>query len=201
MSIEHKNITDPNIHDLKGYGAALVHTSPHKAPDGAGYKLVWTYAGGIVYGEMDILGNTTAKAMTAAVDPTLNTNTDYVKMSGAGFPWAASHQEYVTFTGSDLVIQVAGTYMINFWSSIKVAAINTFIGVKYSVNNTIPYSVQKIVGQSTTANDIKNLSASGIIANLAVGDTISLYLASTATTNVTVQDAGMIVSLMHELMP
>src|SRR5574340_1148238 len=78
MSIEHKLITDPNIHDPKGYAAALTHQSPHKAPDGlGGHNLRWTYGAGIVYGEMDVQNNVTAKAMTAAVDPTLNTNSDY----------------------------------------------------------------------------------------------------------------------------
>jgi len=199
MATEHKNIIEADLHNPKGYSTAVDHQALHREPDGlGGSKVAWKFPMGTVYGEMDIIGNTTAKSMTAAADATLNTDSDYVKLSGTGFPWSASHQDRITFTGSEFVAQYAGDYYISFWASIKVAAINTFIGIKYALNDTTPYSPQKIIDQAVTANDICTLSATGIIANLAVGDTISIYIASTVSTNITVTDAGVTAIMLHE---
>ena len=197
MSNEHKDITDPNIHPPKGFAAASNGQSPTKS-DGLG-ELIWTYPGGGVFGQMDIIGNTTAIAVSAATDTTLNTDANYVKITGAGAPWVATHQRFVTFVTDKLQVQVPGIYFINFWCSGVISANNTRIAIKFAVNDTAPYSVPKLATRSTEVNDTRNLAASSIITSLAVNDSLSLYVAASGATNVTLQDAGFSVILLRHI--
>lgn len=94
-----------------------------------------------------------------------------------------------------MTVPFAGYYTLDFWGSFKIASINNFIGVKFAVNSTL--STQKVVTQSSTANDIKSLTAMSIIGPLAANDAISLYIAGTIGTNVTLQDAGLLIRYLH----
>ena len=165
--------------------------------DGAGSG-VWAHGINNTHGQMAIIANSTAKAMSAAADATLNTNTDYVKMTGAAFPWADNYSHGVTFSTDKFVLAQPGYYIVSFWGAFLVAAINTFIGIKYAINDTTPYSVQKLISQSSTANDYINLSATSIIGPVAANDTISMYLASSNATNITLKDGGLMVAHLHE---
>lgn len=196
MSIQHAAITDPDIHEVKGAAAAT--TRQVLMANGTGSA---AFANNFFncHGQIGIISNTTAKAMTAAVDPTLNTDTDYTKMTGVAFPWAVTYVDNVTFdaTNDQFTLPFSGYYLVSFWGSFKVAAINTFIAAKYAINNTIPYSSQKLISQSTTANDIKTLSATSIIGPVVASDVLSFYLASTNATNITLQDGGVMVGYIH----
>lgn len=195
MAIQHSAITsDADLHEPKGAGSATsrqVLTS-----NGAGGT---TFANGLMntHSQVGIISNTTAKAVAAAADATLNTNTDYTKMTGAAFPWTVSYTDNISFATDQFTLPYGGYYLVSFWGSFKVAAINTFMGIKYAINNTAPYSVQKLITQSTTANDIKSLSATSIIGPVSANDTLSFYIASTNATNITLQDGGVMVGYLH----
>lgn len=191
MAIEHKDITEPNIHEPKG--ASTANSGQVYTADGLGSGN-WKYTSNSCHGEMSIINNATATAVVAAVDPTLNTDTDYVKVTAG---WGAPHLHNVTFNIDELVVSVSGHYDISFWSSIKIPAINNFIGIKYAVNDSAPYSLQKIVSQSTTANDYRNLSGHGAI-DLTAGDTLSVYIAGSKTDNLVIEEAGLSIILLHE---
>lgn len=195
MAIQHNAITsDADLHDVKGAGSAT--TRQMLASNGAGGTtfidtLVNTHA------QASITGNATAKAMTAAVDPTLATDTDYVKMTGASFPWSAIYTDNMPFTTDQFILPYTGYYMVSFWGTFKIAAINTFMAVKYAINNSTPYSVQKLITQSATANDLRSLSAMSIVGPVTAGSTLSFYLASSTSTNITLQDGGVFVGYLH----
>lgn len=197
MSNEHKDILDPNIHPPKGFAAASACQVLTKSTvDGS---VQWIYPGGNVFGQMDVSGNTTAIAVPAAADSTLSTDSDYVKITGAGAPWSATHQRLMTFDVDKLQVQVPGIYLINFWCSGTISANNTRISIKFSTNDTAPYSVQRLTTRSTEVNDTRNLAAHSIVTELSVNDTLSLYVAANNATNVTLQDAGFSAILLRHL--
>ena len=191
MPIEHKNITDPNIHEP--LGVATADSGDMYVANGAGSG-TWQKSSMNAHGEMTVTNNTTATVITAAADATLNTDTDYVKITAG---WGAPHAHGVTFNVDELVAPVNGHYEVAFWSSIKVPSINNFIGIKYAVDDSTPYSLQKIVSQSVSANDYKNLSGHGGI-DLTTGQTVSVYIAGTKTDNLVIEEAGVSLRLLHE---
>lgn len=194
MAIEHVDIPDGERHEPKG--ASTATAGQIWVADGLGSG---TFENTIrnCHGQMNIVANTTAKTITAAVDSTLNTNTDYVKMTGAAFPWVNYYAHNVNFSTDKLILGFAGYYMISFWGAFKMADNNQFIGIKYAINDTTPYSVQKLVGRAGTANDIESISAVAIVGPVNANDTLSMYLAGTISGNVTLQDGGLMVTYLH----
>lgn len=186
------NFTSESIGEPKGVGAAeagQVHIA-----DGAGSGS-WEYNLGNVHADAIIASNTTVSAVTAASDVTLATDSDYIKVVAG---WSLAHARNMTLNVDELVIGVAGEYFITFWADIKVPLNNNFVGVKYAINDTTPYSNRKVIAQSSTTNDFLNLSASGIVASLSVNDTLSIYIAGTKSDNLVVQEAGLIAFMLHE---
>jgi hypothetical protein len=218
MTIEHNVITDPEIHEPKGASTAGIRTQ--YVSDGAGSGswiepepkgaasatlnelYVADGAGGGAFrktslashAQMVLTNNVAVTAVVAAVDPTLNTDTDYVKITAG---WASSHVAGITFNVDELVADVSGDYMINFWAAVKIPNTNSFTALKYAIDDTPPYSLQKIVTQSSTANDYRNIFASGIV-TLTVGQTVSVYTASSKTNNLVYEEAGLQMTLIHE---
>lgn len=194
MAIEHKNIADPNIHPPKGFGGAA--TDSFLTKNGLG-EVVWAVPSGSALGQLNITGNNTARSIAAAIDPNLQTDADYIKMSGIGFPWSSSFLSKVSFDIDQFQIQVPGHYRLDFWSSLRVAINNRFVGVRFARNGVL--APQRLITRSTEAADIRNIAASAIIDNLEIGDTISLWVAANAATDITLQDAGFSLTLLKHL--
>lgn len=195
MAIQHSAITnDADLHEPKGAGSAT-NRQVLMANGTGGTSFTNSFFN--THSQVGINSNTTAKATAAAADATLNTSSDYTKMTGAAFPWAITYTDNISFTTDEFTLPYAGYYLVSFWGTFKVAAINTFMGIKYAINNTAPYSTQKLVTQATTANDIKSVSATSIIGPITAGSTLSFYLATTTATNVTLQDGGIMVGYIH----
>ena len=225
MSIQHSLITDPNIHEPKGAASATsgtIYTSDGLgsgtwqkvdslsikglAGDGGDSNLELVTDGTegyvlktrAVYGSMVITGNTNAFAMTAAVDSTLNTNSDYVLFTGTGAPWAASGLEFggLAFSVDRLTIPTTGVYKIDLWSTITGFPTNTAkISVKYRVNGGA-FSTRHPIVKSNSSGDAGNLNGFGLI-SLNAGDYIQLYLASTATGGLTFLDVNTTLNLIR----
>lgn len=191
MAVEHVDATDPEIHEPKGISAAA--DGQVYVADGIGAG-DWLDNIHNVHADMEITGNTTAIAVTAATDSTLATDSDYTKVSTG---WTLLHGDGITFNVDELVVPVAGDYEVTFWASLQIASNNTTVGVKYAVNDTTPYSARKVLQRSDAANDITNMSATGMVAGLVASDTISVYIAADVTGNVTIKEAGLIVKLIH----
>ena len=191
MSIEHKDIPDANLHEPRG--AATATDREMYVADGAGSGS-WQRSAMSDHAEMTITNNSTATVVTAAVDSTLNTDSDYVKITAS---WGESHSHGILFSTDKLVVAVDGHYDLAFWSSIKIPTINNFVGIKYAINDGTPYSLQKLVSQSSTGNDYRNFAGHGG-ATLSVGDTISVYIAASKSDNIVVEEAGISLSLRHE---
>lgn len=219
MTIEHNVITDPEIHESKGVSSAAAGrvyvadgagsgswiipepkgtdtaaVDEMYVADGAGSG-AWKANIQGNHGEMVITNNASPTAVIAAADSTLNTDSDYAKITAN---WALSHALGVSFSTDKMVCAVTGDYIVSFWAAIKIPSTNNFIGVKYAINDTTPYSSQKIVSQSSTTNDYRNVFASGM-ATLTAGDTVSVYVAGSKSDNLIVEEAGLQLTLLHEI--
>lgn len=192
MTIEHSAIPDADLHQPKG--AATADTKTVLVADGLG-GTSWERQQLSDHAQMAVINNATATVVAAAVDSTLNTDTDYVKITAG---WSQTHGVGITFNVDELVVPVDGHYQIHFWADVLIPTINNFVGIKYAVNDTAPYSTQKIKSQSSTANDYRNLSGSGYL-TLTAGDTVSVYIAASKADNLVVEEAGMVLYLAHEV--
>jgi hypothetical protein len=193
LSIQHAALEDPQIHEPKG--ASTATAGQVWVSDGAGSG-AFSDTFENVHGQMNILSNTTALTLVAAADATLNTNTDYQKVTGAGGPWVNTYTHNISFTTSDsLTLTRGGYYIVSFWASIKVASTNNFIGVKYGINGSL--STQKLVTQSSSANDRRNLSAVAIVGPVTANDVLSMHVAGTIGTAITFEDAGLMAAYIH----
>jgi len=163
--------------------------------DGAGSG-AWKH-GTDIHGEMVVTGFTTSLAVPLAVDPTLATDTDYIKITAASM-WSAGHLDGITFNIDELVAPVDGTYELNFWASIEVAVTSTLIGVKYAIDDATPYSTRKILNKAKTASDVNNIFGVGFVGLLTAGQTVSMYIAADTASGVIVREAGLTMKLLEE---
>jgi len=192
MAIEHKDIPDAELHEPKG--AAGAAAGDMFIADGAGSGS-WQASIMSNHGQMTITNNATATSVTGAVDATLNTDTDYVKITAG---WGDAHVHGVTFNTDELVCAIDGHYEVSFWASIKIPQNNNFVGIKFSINDSTPYSPQKLVSQSATTDDYRNMMGNSGV-DLTAGDTISIYVAASKTDSLVVEEAGLTLQLTHEL--
>ena len=190
---EHSTLTGASLHEPKGADTAAIREI--FVADGAGSG-TWQKSLLSSHGEMVIETSVTATNTSAAADSTLNTDTDYTKVTAG---WSAGHLLGVTFNADEIVVPVDGDYYIAFWADIKVPKNNNFVGIKYAVNDGTPYSTRKLVSQSKTTNDFLNLAGMGMVASMAAGDTISVCIASSQADALIVQEAGLMCFLLHEV--
>lgn len=190
MAIEHKDIPDVDLHEPKGAASATANTLLAATGTGATAFRRWQHTD---HAQMVITNNSTPIAIPAAADPTLNTDSDYVKIATN---WSSTHGLGITFNIDELQVAVDGHYLIHFWADLLVPLNNNFIGIKYAVNDTAPYSLQKLKTQSVTTNDYKNISGSGYL-TLSANDTLSVYIAASKADNIVVEEAGFVAYLAH----
>lgn len=147
------------------------------------------------YADMQIANNAIPFPLTAAADPTLNTTSQYVLLTGPGAPFSNTITNGVTFSTDKLTVSTAGVYRVTFWAGISLFPSNTAkIAIKFKLNNTT-FATRKVVTKSTANGDYGNLAASALI-TLAANDYIQLYIASDVTGNVNLADANLILDLI-----
>lgn len=221
MAIEHANIPESGLHEPKGASTASVDTTyvsdgsgsgswkkvdanalqgTVQNSDEAGLSLVTDGAGGVktsilpgtARASMNLTQNTIATPVTAASDSTLATNSDYTEVAlSFGFT-----QVQDVGTGSNsLTIQVPGTYRIDFWANAKSSVNSTTVAVKFAVNGT-NFVNRRPKLRLPNANDMDNFSGSGLH-TFVEGDVIKLYIASSTTGNITIEDAAFSISLLE----
>lgn len=220
MTIQHAAIADPNIHEPKGIASAASNTAYISNGAGSGVwkqvdstalkglagdagssnkRLVTDGANGFTmkanacHGQMTISNNTTNFPMVAAVDPTLQTTSDYVLFTGLGAPWAGEQLFSQTFSVDRITVQESGIYNIQAICNISgYPNINAFIGGRFRINGGA-FSPRNTVSKSNSAGDSGNLIGGGM-SQLNAGDFVQIYLASSHTGNLIIRNA--VVSLI-----
>lgn len=181
--------------DLVNVNVDLNQTNRLLASDGAGNVITIIDK---AYGVMAITDNTTGFAVTAAVDSTLNTDTDYVVFSGTGAAWAGESLFGVTYSSDRLTIVTPGVYRLDFWADLTGFPNNMGkIAVKYKVNGTT-LGPRKVQAKSNSAGDSGNLNGFGLL-TLNAGDYVQVALASSHTGNVILNSANLTLSLVRQI--
>lgn len=139
-----------------------------------------------IWGQRTITNNTTVKAMTAAVDPTLSTNSDYSQVTGIFSALPDGIVNGVTQQTNSMLINTTGPYEIKVWSSFTSSVNNTNVSFKFAINGVIQTARRPRARVGTTGDRV-SVSAHGYI-NLTAGDVVSLWIASDQTANITIED-------------
>lgn len=149
------------------------------------------------YGQINISNNSTTLAVTAAVDPTLATNSDYDQVIGIWDAIPHGFNNGVTQQASSFTMARKGVYRIAMWSSVTTSVNNSNVAFKFAVNGVINLQrrPRAFIG---SANDRKNVSAHGF-AELNAGDVITLWVACDKTANVLIEDCVFSVNEMRSL--
>lgn len=139
------------------------------------------------FGTRSITQNTTPIAFTAAADPTLSDNDDYIQIEGIFNPLPDGASYGVVQQENSVVINRAGDYTIELWATCGSSVNNTALAFKFGVDGSIGLGRRpKLFIRNSTEQH--SLSAFGYH-HFDAGAIITLYAASTKTANITVEDA------------
>lgn len=205
-NIQHRDMVSADVHEPK-------HISDSTSADAG--KVITPSTGGsselryltpsevgvnFIYGEAALDVNTATTAVSAATDASLYTTSDYVQLnSNAGrLPGVyLDHANAVTFnsTTNGLIIPVSGDYRVSFWMNIKSDTNNSKIGVKAKENGSW---CNFTVKHDIAALDRVQLISGSLITDLAVGNEVTLWLASDKAASLTIQDMRFYVELLKE---
>lgn len=143
-------------------------------------------ASGVHYGNRTITNNAALIAKTAATDPTLISNTDYTQITAIWDAIPSGINRGITQQANSFTVSRTAAYQIEVWASLKAAANNTDIAFKFAVNGVI-----SLVRRPRVRLDINTnwyaIAAHGQVA-LTAGDVVTLWMACTTSTNVTIGD-------------
>ena len=192
---QHKDLTGTDLHELKGMAAAsggAGDVGKVAASNGAGgstvRKLTPTEVGIVEhYGQLTISNNAVVTAVTAAVDSTLSTNTDYIQVSSEFDTIPHGINVGVTQQTDSLTATVAGDYRVDLWVDSASSINSTTIAFKFAVNGTISLT-RRPKNFMRNAGEFHNSGAFGFV-TLAVGQIVTLHMASDNTANITLEDA------------
>lgn len=224
-TVQHRDIPDAQLHEPKGVltasqgqvyvangggsGAwAKVGSDVLKGLSGdgglSGKKVISDGANGFImrtdaaYGSMVITANTNAFAVTAAVDATLATTSDYTLFTGTGAPWGNENLFGVSFLTDRLIVPVTGIYEIHAWANISQYPSNTAkVAMRYRINASGAFSSRYPISKSNSAADAGNLNGFGLIP-LNANDFIQLYFASTAGGGLIIQSMNTMLKLIRQ---
>ena len=201
MAIEHNAITDPEIHEAKGHAAAALNTILTKNAAGVSeYQDISAVVrkATIHYGAIEIGTNTTAHAVVAAADSTLNTDTDYTRLyASPATVWTPGLADGTVVGTDEIVVSDAGVYKIELYLSFR-SPNNSDTAFKFAINGTAPFSTRKLLRSATSASDWGVASGQGIV-QLSAGDSVSIQVACTVTGNIIVDSSTMILTELVEL--
>lgn len=192
MTIEHKNISDENLHEPKGVASASADEAYLADGEGSG---AWTPVAlksdiALSVGSMIVNGNTNVLAVPSSSDPTLETPSDYM-MYTEGVEAGQSIGTGVTFNTNGLDVSKDGKYLLSASLSFKAttATVPNLVSFTVSTDDTsssfIPFYAKHSVSSSgdvIQANFLKIIS-------LTSGDSVTLWIASENAANIIVEYA------------
>lgn len=138
------------------------------------------------YGQLNISNNTTSIAVTAAVDSTLKTNSDYSQVISIWDAVPHGENNGVTQQTNSITVVNSAVYRIDFWSNVSSDVNNTKIAVKFAVDGVIGL-VRRPAARASTSGIFYNLSAHGFV-SLNAGQVITLVHAADKTAAITWED-------------
>lgn len=138
------------------------------------------------FGQLNATNNSNTLTLPAAVDPTLNSTSDYSQVVTAWQTPPYGVNNGVTQNAASLTINKTAVYKILVWASISGSNSNTNVAFKFAVNGVISLN-RKPWGRLGTAGDKIMLAAHGIH-TLNSGDVITLWAAADGAQILTIHD-------------
>jgi hypothetical protein len=185
MTIQHRLISDPDLHEPKGIASSAANKVYVADGEGSGS---WEFPPASVFGEIYIDIGVTTQTLSAA--------SAYAKLN----PTAEWTQGIVSGLTSDptngyLTLTQAGKYEVTFWIVLDTAAISatSTYKFKYAINDVINGRTLSIKKYTNGAERL-TLSATGYLSLDTAGSTLSIQVAgddTSSSTNITVIDAGL----------
>lgn len=224
MAIQHKDIADEERHEPKGAsdaGLGSVYISDGQGSgiwkkmdvsslsglfgDGnsANRKVLTDGAGSFrlasdaVYVEMGITSNAVPFAIGVATNPSLDVTGEYVQLAGVGAPWGGGLGSEAGYLTNKVNVGVNGIYRVSLLATVVgFPSASARVGFKIRTTNGVtPFIRSKAVLQATATNSVEQ-SALDELVNLVAGDELTVWVASTVTGNITVQEMSLIAQLI-----
>lgn len=139
------------------------------------------------YGQLNITNSSAVIAVTAAVDPTLLTNSDYKQVTGVWDAVPHGLNRGITQQTNSFTVGVGGHYYIEAWMTLSSNQANNNLAIRFAVNGVISL-VRRPRTKVNQAADRINLSAHGFVP-FNTGDVVTLWIASDKSANITIEDA------------
>lgn len=217
MAIEHKDIEDPQLHEPKEIAAANngeVYVAdgalsgnwerlPSSSIDTTGAVIGqlfvadgsgsgdWEDSGGTVYGQMDILNNTTIIVLPANID--FDDPTNYSQVTGIWSAPLSLTNSGISFSSDSLTVPLDGTYRIEFWTSFTIPN-NSDVAFKFAINGTKGPS--KVKRSATSSTDYGLVNGHSLI-ELVAGDIITVWAMSNVAGNILMENGVFLVQLVN----
>lgn len=212
MAVEHRNIPESGLHEPKGASTAasnrvyisdgagsgswsqvdanaLQGTVNNSSPDGlrvitdgeGGFRTEPTPASS--FGTINLTGNTTTKAVSAATDSTLRTENDYTALD---ISFQFDNLVNMDNGANSLILEANGLYLIDFWANVAAGTNASKFSLRFVVDDTdfVPRGPKLTLG---TAGQFYNMSANGIH-QFTAGEELKLYIACDKSTDITIED-------------
>lgn len=138
------------------------------------------------YGQRSAVGNTTALSLAAAADSTLASDGDYTQVTGIFVEPPDGENYGVTQQANSFTINRAGVYRIEFWASARSNQSNTQVAFRFAVNGTLGTQRRPKIFMRGSG-EVHCGSAFGY-RHFDAGDVVTLWVASTNTTDVVIED-------------
>jgi hypothetical protein len=225
MAIQHRSIPDNELHEPKGAASAVTNTTYFSNGSGSGswkkvgaetlkglsgdsgqadrrilttgdngFKLVMDSA----YANMQITNNSVPFPVTAAVDTTLNTKSQYVLLTGPGAPFASALSSNINFSTDRLTVTQNGIYELSCWANVSLFPSNTAkVALRFRINGSA-VSDLKVATKSNSNGDYGDLVAFDFV-HLNANDYIQLMVASDTTGNINFESLNLTINLIKAL--
>lgn len=138
------------------------------------------------YGQLTVSNNAVVTAVTIAVDTTLVTNTDYIKVINVFDAIPHGLNNGVTQQVDTLTATIAGVYRVEVWADTASSINSTTIAFKFAIDGAIGLT-RRPKNFMRNAGEFHNLAAFGFV-TLLVGEVVSLHIASDKTADITIED-------------
>lgn len=203
-TVQHTTLTSANVHEPKHItDTTIADAGKVITPSGSGASELRSLTPEEVginfsYGEFGIDNNVSSFSVTAAVDPTLHTDSDFILLNSTRVPSSQDEINNMTFDGvnNTLTLTVSGVYRIGGWFNAFSDTANSKVGVKYTANGAPSGGV--IITDIGTVGRTENLSGFGIV-TLTAGTVIGISLACDKSANITITDYRMNLDLIREV--
>lgn len=211
MTIQHKLITDPDIHEPKGIDGATAnkvyisngtgsgsweYPLPNQDTALAGQVFTSDGADSGTFSYPPAKGHGEIYITSGATNHTLSSGSAYNKLNPSGEWTASGYEDVITVNAAngDINLTLAGHYYISFWCNFTTASLasSTTYTFKFAIDGvTSPRTLT--VSKFTNGADKLNVAATGILEATA-GQTLSIYVAGDGTsssTDILVTEAGL----------